>query len=634
MGRNTTPAALTGFGLAGGPGEFTGILPAVRLTPRDVTVAGLDDSRVSLDGTWGFVRDVPEGFDGTAASVTGWSDIEAPGHPALQGLGLMHEEMGVPVAYQREVETPTAWEGRRVILRFEGVDGLTRVWVNGQVVGENDIATLPSEYDVSEYVRPGETNEIVLTIEKSLVTRWSRRKLGGITRTAYLQALPGVNLARLHVDTGLGERPDAPDTVNAHVRVANQTDAVVSGAELRFALSAASGEAVAIEHGEALAKLPDLAPGQMLEVTVPMRVKGAARWTAETPELYTLSCELMLGEDAAAMTARQRFGFREVEVDGHLLLVNGEPVKLRGTNYHLTYPGLGESLPRSLIRRDLELFREANFNCLRSRPTPDYPYVELCDEMGIYTTVEAMISLMSYDKGPTGDHGADPSIAGPYRHHVATMIESYYSNPSVLTWGLGNECPYYDYFKVAAIGMHAADPTRPLFFGSDARLGVGMPFMDINDDHYPPHHVGRARGRAPAGGDPEFASLRDSGPHDQTPWPWSQDIVAGVTRDFRSTKFNVFRGGLVDGEGRGLIVLGRGEQHLHATPAGDDIDGNTFVAETHGEPGEGFDLSVLTFHNGGTEPHLTKSIRVPDQVAEPGWTLAGRVVFRLDADKP
>ncbi len=153
-------------------------------------------------------------------------------------------------------------------------------------------------------------------------------------------------------------------------------------------------------------------------------------------------------------------------------------------NYHITYPGLGESVPREKIARDIELFQQANFNALRSRPTPPADYAELCDEMGIYTTVEAMISLMMYDAGPKKDHGADPAIAEGLRHHVATMIESLYSHPSILTWGLGNECPYYEYFQTAALGMRVADPTRPLFFGSDARLGVSIPFMDINDDHY------------------------------------------------------------------------------------------------------------------------------------------------------
>ncbi len=462
---------------------FTGVLPQVRLTPRDIDVPSVDRFRLDLGGTWGFVFDVPASFNGAGDSVNQWDQVTMPGHPTLQGFPPMHKEDGVPVAYRKTFDLPADWAGHRVVLRFEGVDGLTKLWVNGSYAGSNDIATLPSEFDITDHANAGETNEITLTIEKSLVTHWSKRKLGGITREVYVQALPRLNLARLHVDTDLHPETDNA-TLNAHLRVANQGDEPVSGVSVRFTLVDADGKNVAFDLAEQDIPLPPVSPGQTMSIKLPLKVDAPALWTAETPNLYRIRGDLKLGEDTV-MSARQAFGFREIEVVGHELRLNGQPVRLFGTNYHITYPGLGETMSRELIRRDLELFKGCNFDTMRSRPTPDIHFVELCDEMGVYTTVEAMITLMMYDRGPKKDHGADPAIAPGYRHHVATMIESYYSNPSVLTWGLGNECPYYDWFQTAALGMHAADPSRPLFFGSDARLGVGIPFMDINDDHYP-----------------------------------------------------------------------------------------------------------------------------------------------------
>ncbi|MEO1237845.1 MAG: glycoside hydrolase family 2 TIM barrel-domain containing protein, partial [Planctomycetota bacterium] len=303
--------------------------------------------------------------------------------------------------------------------------------------------------------------------------------------------LPRVNLARLHVDTELTGPGDA--TLNAHLRIANQHDRPAEGLRVVFAVEGVDNSSAPRLLDADDVQLRPVAAGETLELTVPLRVTGVETWTAESPRLYRLTAALEhpdadTGPDGprrTLMSASQRFGFRDVRAVGHELRLNGRPIKLRGTNYHITYPGLGEAVPRELIRGDLERFLDVNFNALRSRPTPDIAYVELCDEMGIYTTVEAMVTLMIYVRGVTKDHGADPAIAPGYRNHVATMIESYYSNPSVIAWGLGNECPYYDWFRTAAPGMKQRDPTRPLFFGSDRREGVGIPHMDLHDDHYP-----------------------------------------------------------------------------------------------------------------------------------------------------
>ncbi|MEM7625250.1 MAG: glycoside hydrolase family 2 TIM barrel-domain containing protein [Planctomycetota bacterium] len=464
------------------------VLPQIRLTPRDVAVPGIADARIDLNGEWDFVHNVPDAFDGRGSSVAAWDAVRVPGHFAFQGFPRMHADFGVPVAYRKAFDVPAGWKNARVVLRFESVDGLSRLWVNGRPAGQNDIATLPSEFDITEYVAPGETNEITLTVETSLVTYWSRRELGGINRGVYVQALPEVNLARLHVDTELNEAGDA--TLNAHLRIANQSEQSVEGLRVAFSLSDVDDEAAPQVLDPDGVRLRPIAPGQTLELTVPLRVADVQTWTAESPHLYRLTAALERQGSADApaktlMSATQRFGFCDVRVVGHELRLNGRPIKLRGTNYHITYPGLGEAVPRELIRGDLERFLDVNFNALRSRPTPDIAYVELCDEMGVYTTVEAMVTLMIYARGVTQDHGANPEIAPGYRNHVATMIESYYSNPSVIAWGLGNECPYYDWFRTAAPGMKHRDPTRPLFFGSDRREGVGTAHMDLNDDHYP-----------------------------------------------------------------------------------------------------------------------------------------------------
>ncbi|MEO1237422.1 MAG: sugar-binding domain-containing protein, partial [Planctomycetota bacterium] len=290
------------------------VLPTVRLTPRRVQVTGLDDSRRYLHGTWNYVNRLPTSFDGTPGSVPEWGKLEVPGHPVLQGYEKMPEEIGgTPMGYHYAFDVPGEWEGMRVILRFEGVDGLSKVWINGRKAGENDIATLPSEYDVTDLLKFGGSNDLTMTIEKSLVTLWSRRELGGINRGVYLQALPVVNLARLHADTTLG--PDHRDaTVNARLKVANQSGRMLEGVRLRPRVRTADGEVVPTSlPKDQDVLLPPIAAGQTVELKVPLLVEGPALWTAETPTLYELECRLLVG-DKPQMTATQRFGFRDVAV--------------------------------------------------------------------------------------------------------------------------------------------------------------------------------------------------------------------------------------------------------------------------------------------------------------------------------
>ncbi|MEZ6193878.1 MAG: glycoside hydrolase family 2 TIM barrel-domain containing protein, partial [Phycisphaerales bacterium] len=170
---------------------------------------------------------------------------------------------------------------------------------------------------------------------------------------------------------------------------------------------------------------------------------------------------------------------------GKELRVNGRPIKLRAANYHVTYAGYGHHPPPHLVRRDIRLLVEANLNALRSWPTPPPAYTDACDELGMFTTIEAPINLMIYAPGPRKDHGDNPALAEPFLALVERMLETYRSHPSVLLWGLANESPYHDYFRQGALRIKQSDPSRPVFFGSDNRIGIGIPEMDVNDDHYP-----------------------------------------------------------------------------------------------------------------------------------------------------
>ena len=464
-------------------------LPVIRLTPRDVRLPTLNRGRVDLAGQWDFKLDVPDSFDGTYASIPEWDKAAIPGHFSYQGFGPMHKEFNTPVAWHRTFKVPPAWDGMRTRLRFESADGYCQVFVNGELVGTTERVNTPSEFDITDFLREGD-NELVVSLETTLATYWSKRTMGGLARGVYLQAVPPVGLARLHVSSELkgtpagGEGPVDADAL-ANIRVANDSASPVSGYGVRFSLADDGSMAVPIKLNNDATPLPPIAAGTMLQMTLPLPVEQVKTWTAEHPNLHVLTCELLDAEGEVVMTARQRFGFREVETRGGKLYVNGTPIKFRGANYHMTFPGYGYFMTPQQVRHDLELFRHMNLNVLRSRPVPGIEYLDDCDEIGMYTTVEGMFTLMMYDRGPQKDHGADPAIAPSLREHLAAMLESTRSSPSIIVYGLGNENPYYDYFREAAAAMQAEQTGVPLFFGSDDRLGVDIDFMDVNDDHYP-----------------------------------------------------------------------------------------------------------------------------------------------------
>ncbi len=475
---NTVPLAPTLD--MGGAVSTNAELPRVRLTPPVVAVDGLDPFRLDLSGAWNFAHRKPVKFTGKVKEVPEWGVIKLPGHFALQGYNRLENELGRAVIYSKTVDIPAGWANHSVALRFESVDGLVRLWVNETPVGSSDSAFLPVEYDVTPFVKPGEPNTVTLSVEVSELTSWYLRPLGGMGRPASLTALPLVHIARLHVDTDLND--DGSASLNAHVSVRNDAVQAMHDVAVAFELRDRTGKRVALPRN-GRADVPTVSPGATWSATIPFDVAEVETWDPEHPRLYTLTATLET--EAGSMTAERAIGFREVEIDGHSVLVNGRPLTLFGANYHVTHPGFGHHPPVGLIRKDLKLLRDANFNALRAWPTPYRDYIDATNELGLFTTIEVPVNLQLYAPGIRKDHGNNPALDGPYLSLAARVLETYRSDPSVLFWGLANESIYYPYFQRAARAIHASDPTRPVFFGGDGRMGVDIPGVQLNDEHYP-----------------------------------------------------------------------------------------------------------------------------------------------------
>ncbi|MBN1912753.1 MAG: sulfatase-like hydrolase/transferase [Pirellulales bacterium] len=437
------------------------------LTPLPAEVAGLTSPSVSLSGTWRFSPTPGKDFQQAEFEDKAWAEIRVPGEWVMQGFTVAPD---TDAGYRREFTVPADWTGQRVKIRFDAVYSDAVVWVNGHKAGRHDGGFTAWEVDVTDFVRPGADNVLALAVRNESIadvlssgSQYAAHQLGGITRKVTLFAMPPVNVRSLHVATTF-DRQFRDATMKVSVKTANQAEKVVDDLVLRVTLTGPDGAPVAIAQSEF--DLPKIKPGQSTQRTVSIPVSAPAKWDCEHPNLYTLQAELLV-DDSTSETIVRRFGFRQVEVRGNQLLVNGRPVKLRGVCRHEAHPLLGRSLTPELWRKDAELFRAANVNYIRtSHYPPAEEFLDACDELGLFVEEEAPICWVGHPANPTTDawnFSRSEYIAGVVRP-VLEMIERDRSRPSVILWSLANESAWRTHFVTSKRHAEAADPTRPLVF--------------------------------------------------------------------------------------------------------------------------------------------------------------------------
>jgi beta-galactosidase/beta-glucuronidase len=340
FGRNTTPAHAT---LTPWPDEAGALGPTPDESPR----------RRVLNGDWRFHfmpgrEGAPEGFPGLDFDDRGWDEIPVPSNWQLEGHGtpiyvnVQHPFPADPPRVPREpnetglyrtrFEVPAEWEGMQVLLHFAGVQSALSVWVNGEPVGYSEGSMTPAEFDVTEHVRPGENllaAEVIRWSDGSYLEDQDFWRLAGIYRDVLLLARPPAHIRDFEVVTDLDD-----EHRNAELRVAalvaNATDGASGPLSLRLRLHDPEGGPIV----SATLPLEDLPGGEEREVRLDAPVESPLKWSAETPHLYPLTLSL-LDEDGTELEAvGARIGFREVEIRGGQVLVNGRPVYFKGVNRH------------------------------------------------------------------------------------------------------------------------------------------------------------------------------------------------------------------------------------------------------------------------------------------------------------
>jgi len=484
---------------------------AVGSEPMHATLYPFDDRQAALrndprrsawiqflNGTWKFKwvprpSERPLDFFKDGADLAGWIDFPVPANWEFKGFGtpIYRDEANafgpfparpplVPLdrnpvgSYRRTFRIPERWAGRKIYLHFGGVNSAFYVWVNGQEVGYSQDSKTPAEFDVTRHLRPGENTLAVQVFRFSVGSYLEAQdmwRISGLERDVYLFAVPEVHIRDLDVRASLDERY-FDGRLRIEARVINLSASVPEGLRLKTELLDRNGTAVFSAVEQSVATKPGAEDAVVVERDIP----APARWTAETPNLYTVI--LTLTDEAGRLleAVSCRTGFRTVEVKGGLLRVNGVPVTIRGVNRHEHDPVGLKVVSEELMRRDIALMKRLNINAVRTSHYPNVPrWYDLCDEYGLYVVDEANIESHGVSFDPDKTLAAKPEWRTLHLDRTRRLVERDKNHPSVIIWSLGNEAGAGSNFEATYRWIKERDPSRPVQY-EGAKLA---PFTDI-----------------------------------------------------------------------------------------------------------------------------------------------------------
>ena len=399
-------------------------------------------------------------------------------------------------SYRKIFSLPEKWHGRRVFIHFDGVDSAFYLWVNGTRVGFSKDSRTPAEFELTDFVKPG-ANQLAVEVYRwsdgSYLEDQDMWRMSGIFRPVYLYSNAAARIRDFTVRTDLDSNYcDATLQIKPELTAKNLS---LTGWTVRAQLFDADGKPVSFYSGrsnEALSKKsaignrqsaidlshdaaeilnPDFS-AKILDERMPQRgepkfawleakIKNPAKWTAETPNLYTLVLTLNDENGNVVEADSCQLGFRKIEIRGGKFLVNGQPIRLRGVNRHEIDPDTGHAISEARMIQDITLMKQANINAVRTCHYPDDPrWYELCDRYGIYVLDEANICT----HGTRGFLANDPSWTGAFLDRAQRMAERDKNHPSVIIWSMGNESGYGPNFAAVSGWLHEFDPTRPVHY--------------------------------------------------------------------------------------------------------------------------------------------------------------------------
>lgn len=441
---------------------------------------------LSLEGTWKFnwvanADERPTDFYKTDLDDSKWNNIQMPGNWEMLGYGqpeyvnngfawrghFDQQPPAVPTkdnhvgSYRREINIPSNWDGKRVIAHFGSITSNIYLYVNGKFAGYAEDSKVAAEFDITPFLKKGK-NLIAFQTFRWCDGSWCEDqdfwRLSGPARENYLYARSKDHrLLDVRVETELKN--------NYKDGYLNITAKVQGNTLAYFGLYDPDGKEVIVTGTDNVRN--GVAKYQL-------RVKNVRKWSAETPNLYTLVVSPIQngGMYLPYEIVQVKVGFRKVEIKNKQFLVNGQPVLLKGANRHEMDPDEGYNVSEQRMIQDIMMMKRMNINAVRTCHYPDDPrWYDLCDKYGLYVVAEANQESHGF---LYGDDAAakKPEFAKQIMERNQHNVSMFFNHPSVVTWSMGNETVMGDNFLKAYKWIKEQDKTRPVQY-EQAHRGEG-----------------------------------------------------------------------------------------------------------------------------------------------------------------
>ena len=428
---------------------------------------------LSMEGMWKFNfvknhQDAPKDFFGLKYDDSQWVDFPVPGLFEINGYGdRIYKNIGYAWgttfksnppyigeinnytgSYRRTFDLPADWKGQEVFFHVGSATSNLSVWVNGKFVGYSEDSKVAAEFNITKYLKPGKNliaMQVMRWCDGSYLEDQDFWRFTGIAREVYLFARPKAHIEDLTM---------TQDWVVDSKRGILKFDVKTTG-------KAQATAKVIFDDGQISS---DFGPNHEIYLN------DVKSWTAETPHLYTVLVTLKQG-DKVLEVIKQRVGFRHIEIKGGQLLVNGQPILIKGADRHEMDPDGGYVVSVERMIQDIKIMKLLNINAVRTCHYPDDPrWYDLCDEYGLYLTAESNLEShgMGYGEGTLAKR---EDYAKAHIERQEGNVCSFKNHPSIIVWSLGNEAGYGPNFEKAYDWIKAYDNTRPVQYEQAGHWG-------------------------------------------------------------------------------------------------------------------------------------------------------------------